>query len=155
MSLEGEKLFHTRYPQDVNKICHKKVKTSLFISFLLKSVTFYVFVFRKFKKKDVTWKQWKPTVSVEFGNCISEVWNHYRKLFMDNCLMFLSPAVNNYTVAVTLVVGKERCVGRSVNYFIYHKAGQVKMYEMLILRHLRFVLCFWTEFHSFRIKETE
>jgi len=56
--------------------------------------------------------------------------------------MLLSRAVSNYTVAMTLVVWKERSVGRSVNYFSYHKAGQVKMYEMLILRHLSFVLCF-------------
>lgn len=53
--------------------------------------------------------------------------------------MFLSPAVSNYTVAITLVVGKEMCVGRSVNNFIFHKEGPVKIYEMLILRHLIFV----------------
>jgi len=45
---------------------------------------------------------------------------------VDYLLMLISPAVNNYTVGITLVIGKERCFGHSVNYFIFHKAGQLK-----------------------------
>lgn len=53
--------------------------------------------------------------------------------------MLLSPAVSNYTVAIILVVVKERCFGRLVNCFIFHKAGPVKIYEILMYRHLNIV----------------